>query len=235
LLVIALAVAGSLPLKVPRQVDREGPEVGDAVTAYNDVSTWFMFVIERWIILNILSKNGPEGVLVDVGCGPGFLAAQASRRFPGLKVIGLDISEEMLALARRNWGAGAYRDLELINGNAQHLPFADGALDCLVSSLSIHHWTDAPMAFREFKRVLKPGGRLLLLDLRRDCTRSFYWALALGQMVAPEPLRRTNGAIGSFWASYTIAEMSNMLDDAGFSTGKIERGWGWFIATGKKQ
>jgi SAM-dependent methyltransferase len=105
----------------------------------------------------------------------------------------------------------------------------------VVSSLSLHHWADAHASFREVHRVLKPGGQFIFLDLRRDSRRFFYLALRLGQaFMAPSALRRSNGAVGSFWASYTLSEIKNILYQGPFQEWHQKPQLGWVLIWGRK-
>lgn len=231
---IIIAV-GIRPMKIPREPDREGIQDEDAVQAYDRVSRWPIFTRERRIVLNALTKHQPEDLLVDVGCGPGYLVARISRRFPHLRVIGVDISREMIMTAKHNWSPASHQNLEFMLGDAQQLPFSDNAVAFVVSSLSLHHWTDSAMAISEIYRVLRPGGQFLLFDVRRNAPRLFYWGLKLGQaLLAPAAIRRTNGAVGSFWASYTPSELKATLSAIPLEELKVECGFGWVLAWGRK-
>jgi ubiquinone/menaquinone biosynthesis C-methylase UbiE len=233
--VLAVIVLGSLPMNIRREPEREGIMDAAASRAYDRTSRWPVFTIERRIILKALTRRRPQGVLVDVGCGPGYLSAAISRRFPGLKVRGLDINGEMVRLARGNWSSSR-PGVEFLMGDAQRLPLADNSVDFMVSSLSLHHWADPGEAFREVHRVLKPGGQFLVFDLRRDAPGFFYYALKLGQaLLAPWDIRRTNGAVGSFWSSYTPAELKEIVATAPWRETRLQPGWSWVLAWGRKE
>jgi ubiquinone/menaquinone biosynthesis C-methylase UbiE len=220
-------------MSIPHEPDREGEQDKEASQAYDRTSRWPIFKLERQIVAHRLAKLKPQGRLVDIGCGPGYLAAEISRRYPALGVIGLDNNHEMINIARRNWPSGKY-ELELVEGDAGQLPFADNSLDFAVSSLSLHHWKQADRVFAEIHRVLKPGGQFLVLDLRRDGSRLFYYALRLVQRFSPAAIRRTNGAVGSFWASYTPSELKTMLSSMDFDRVCIETHFGWMIISIRK-
>jgi len=221
-------------MRIPREPDREGSQEGDALPAYDRVSRGIMFKIERNIMMRELKKFPIPGSLMDIGCGPGYLAAYISRGYTGLRVIGLDISPEMLRIAQNNWPPDSYSNIEYITGDVEQLPVMDNAVDCVVSSVSLHHWLDAPKAFGEINRILKPGGRFIIFDLRRDSSRLFYFGLALGQLLSPRPIRVTNGAVGSFWASFTPAESRMIVSKLPLRVIHIKREFGWMIITGSK-
>jgi ubiquinone/menaquinone biosynthesis C-methylase UbiE len=231
--VIAITVLAMLPMNIPREPEREGPQDREAARAYARQGHTPVFVLERYFILKALARWKPHGLVVDIGCGPGYLAAGISRRYPDAKVIGLDNNNEMINIARHTWQRELYR-IEFIKANALALPLADDTVDFIVSSLSLHHWADATTVFRETRRVLKPGGRFLIFDLRRDGPRLFYYALQLGQAMSSADIRRTNGAVGSFWSSYTPPELKTALSGIYFAEVIIEPQFGLMFASGRR-
>ena len=232
-LVIAAVILALLPIKVPREPEREGWQDPEAARAYARQGRSPVFVMERYLVLRALARWKPRGLVLDIGSGPGFLASGIKRRHLAARVIGLDNNSEMINIARRTWQTGPY-DMEFIKGDAHRLPFANGTADFVVSSLSLHHWADAGKVFKEIKRVLKPGGRFLIYDLRRDGPLLFYYALKIGQALSSRDIRRTNGAVGSFWSSYTPSELETILSATGIADICIEPRFGWMLARGKK-
>lgn len=103
----------------------------------------------------------PDSVVVDVGCGTGFL----SKGFVGIaqQVIGVDSSEEMLTQARNNLYQAENFETRL--GTAEMIPLEDGMADLVVGNMILHHCPNPLAAIKEMARVLKIGGRLLLTDL----------------------------------------------------------------------
>jgi SAM-dependent methyltransferase len=102
--------------------------------------------------------------ILDIGCGPGDLAAMLSERLPEARIAGLDLSPSMVELARRRGTAGGRLSFEV--GDVASLPFESGSIDLVVSTLSLHHWPNAGAGFSEIMRVLRPGGAALVYDLR---------------------------------------------------------------------
>ncbi|HTO68732.1 MAG TPA: class I SAM-dependent methyltransferase [Myxococcota bacterium] len=155
--------------------------------------------------------TGKERVL-DVGCGAGHTALALARN--AAEVVALDLTEEMLATA-----AGLARERGLANvwfkrGRAEALPFADGAFDLVTSRLCAHHYADPAAATREAARVLRPGGRYLLVDsyAAEDPVQDTY-------LNAIEVLRDP-----SHVRNYRLSEWSAMFRAAGFA---VELGPRW--------
>jgi arsenite methyltransferase len=129
-------------------------------------------VAQRRAIRRELALQPGENVL-DVGSGPGFLTSEMALEVgPAGRVHGIDPSESMLALARRRDRAPDAAPVELQVADALELPFAGASLDAVVSTQVLEYVDDVPAALEEARRVLRPGGRLLVLDTDWD---SIVW------------------------------------------------------------
>jgi len=236
LVLISILFLGLTRVKLPRQSGFEGIESPEVVQAYDRISRWPQFKVLRRIIVGELKKYHPKGMLVDAGCGPGYLVAVIARAFPDLRITGSDISEEMTAKATRNLAALGFGDrVEFRQGDVQRLPFDDSSADFVISTLSLHHWSGPPRAFREIHRVLKPGGQFLVFDLRRDCRRFFFWLVWFAQhFVVPKAMRVTNEPINSALSSYTPDELAAFVVSLPLKQWRVKPGWGWMFLWGQK-
>jgi ubiquinone/menaquinone biosynthesis C-methylase UbiE len=214
----------------------EGIEDIEVVEGYDKISRWPQFRLLRRLVINELRKSNPQGVLIDVGCGPGYLTADILKSFPQLSVIGMDIAEEMLERAADNLNSQVSNNrASFRKGDIHELPFKDSSMDFVVSTLSLHHWAEPVKAINEIYRVLKPGCRFLLFDLRRDSPRCFYWVMKFAQtFILPSAMGRINEPISSVLASYTADELKHMLNRTPFKECSIKQGIFWSFVVGRK-
>jgi demethylmenaquinone methyltransferase/2-methoxy-6-polyprenyl-1,4-benzoquinol methylase len=114
----------------------------------------------RWRKLAVREVVWPGDRVLDACCGTGDLAVEAERH--GGRVVGLDFSERMLERARRKSGA-----IEWVQGDALALPFADGEFDAATVGFGVRNLADLEGGLRELARVLRPGGKLAVLEITR--------------------------------------------------------------------
>jgi ubiquinone/menaquinone biosynthesis C-methylase UbiE len=113
-----------------------------------------------------IAANVPAGARVlELGCGPGHLAIRLVRDHR-LDVVGLDLDPAMVERARLGAKRLTGARPEFVVGDAAALPFDAAEFDLVVSTLSLHHWSDPASASAEIARVLRPGGRVLVWDIR---------------------------------------------------------------------
>jgi arsenite methyltransferase len=151
----------------------------------------------------------PGEVVVDLGCGGGldvFLAA--SKVGPTGKAIGIDMTIEMLDLARQNASQGRngkpITNVEFHQATIDKLPLPDASVDCVISNCVINLAPDKPAVFREIARVLKPGGRLAVSDI------------ALKQTLPAEISQDLMAYVGCIAGAIPIEDYRQQLVAAGF-------------------
>ena len=122
----------------------------------------------RGIAADIAGSAPARARVLEVGSGPGLLSTELAR-VHDLDVTGLDLDPAMVERARANAArssVGGARQPTFVVGDVAALPFEDESFDRVVSTFSMHHWSDKEGGIEEIARVLAPGGRALIWDLK---------------------------------------------------------------------
>src|SRR5207244_1079949 len=131
------------------------------------------------VIADLAALQLVEGKVLDAGTGPGTLVRELARSLPGLQVYGIDLSEDMIRLARAHARSEQLEErVHFESGDVAHLPYPDQSFDVVVSTISMHHWYELEQPLRELYRVLRPSGRLWIYDFRFVKTQVVEKALA---------------------------------------------------------
>lgn len=117
------------------------------------------------VALEMLQLRGTEKIL-DVACGTGELERRVTRAFPQMHMVGFDLSDAMLAEAKNK--LAAFPNVQWQQGDSRQLPFPDNQFDIVISCSALHYMRDPQIVMREFARVTRPGGRVVILDWCRD-------------------------------------------------------------------
>lgn len=139
-----------------------------------------------------------RGNMLDVGCGGGEVAAAAAEAYPELRVTGVDLSPDLVRRAKERVGHLGGR-VDFIVGSATDLPFANDTFDLVTSFGSLKLWPDRAKGLSECTRVLKTGGRLVVLETERACKPEEARAF-LHQLQLPGVLERLMIIVVRSWA-----------------------------------
>ena len=162
---------GYQQIPVDDKVDKVADVFHSVAAKYDIMNDLMSMGIHRiWKRLTIELSGVRQGqAVLDIAGGTGDLAQKFSRLVGSEgSVILADINASMLAVGRdRLIDSGALDNLEFIQGDAQHLPFAEHSFDCITIAFGLRNVTDKDLALRSMLRVLKPGGRLLVLEFSK--------------------------------------------------------------------
>ena len=146
------------------------PELFDRIAAHYDLMNVVMTAGGWWAWqrrFRQLAGIPPGSHVLDVGCGTAELSLLLARMVgPAGRVTGIDISPGMLAVGRRKVERSPFRDrIRLEQGDALRLPYPDGAFDAVASAFVLRNVADLDRALREMARVVRPGGRIAVMEL----------------------------------------------------------------------
>jgi arsenite methyltransferase len=149
--------------------------------------------------------------ILDLGSGGGIDVILSARRVgPGGKAFGLDMTDQMLELARRNASEAGVRNVEFLKGYMEEVPFPDGSVDAIISNCVINLSTDKPAIFAEMHRVLRPGGRLGISDV------------VSADELSPEQRAERGNFVGCIAGALSFAEYRAELERSGFKGIEVE-------------
>src|SRR5512136_2576949 len=159
---------------------------------------------------NALAALQAGEVVLDLGAGGGFDVFIAGKKVgPAGRAIGVDMTTEMLAKARKNVAAYHERtgldNVEFRLGEIEHLPLADASVDVVISNCVINLSPDKPQVWREIARVLRPGGRVAVSDL------------ALLKPLPPAVLESVEALVGCVAGAVLVSDTERMAQEAGLS------------------
>ena len=180
---------------------------------------WRAFLVER-------IEADPNATVLDVACGTAAVSIELVRRY-GCRVVGVDQSAEMLAAGReRIDAAGLGERIDLEQGRAEHLPFEDASFEALTFTYLLRYVDDPAATMKELARVVRPGGRIAMLDffVPGGVARP-AWELyvRMGLPVLGRAISAGWGEVGSFlgpsirgfWSRHPVDEIVRAWRDAG--------------------
>jgi len=185
-----------------------------------------------WIETNLIIKEGiSSGLALEVGPGPGYLGLEWLKNTKGTALNGLDISDDMISIARKHAVEYKLTDrADYFKGDAQKMPFEEGHFDAVFTNGSLHEWARPEDVLNEIARVIKPGGIYVISDLRRDMFTPVRWFLWL--TVKPKEMRP--GLTTSINASYTLPEIQALLTRTKLQGWNVKKNMLGIVITGRK-
>jgi ubiquinone/menaquinone biosynthesis C-methylase UbiE len=170
-------------------------------------------------IINTVAKGS---AILEVAPGPGYLSIELARR-GGYRLTGLDISHTFVEIAQQN-AREAGVTIDFRQGDAAYMPFDDAQFDFVVCTAAFKNFTQPVQAIAEMYRILKPGGQVLINDLRRDASQA-----AINEHVDSMGLNSLNSLLTKLafrfmlkGNAYTAAEIRAIVAQTGFANCEIK-------------
>ena len=188
-----------------------GPEEGIGAGLYSDLER---NELPGAAVLASLGCGNPTAVaelregerVLDLGSGGGIdVLLSAKRVGPTGRAFGLDMTEEMLALARRNAEEAGATNVEFLKGHIEAIPLPAASIDVVISNCVVNLAADKPAVFREIARVLRPGGRIGITDIVAD------------DALTPAQRAERGSYVGCIAGALSFAEFESGLRDAGMT------------------
>ena len=183
---------------------------------------WQSYLTATLTFLKRWANVPPTATVLDIACGTGMFEHLILADAPYQSIVGIDLSPQMLAIARRR--CQAYPHVCFQQASALALPFADGQFDAIVSASAFHYFDDPSAALAEMKRVIKPTGRIIVLDWCKDF---LFCRICDFILQRNDPVHKQ---------CYTQAQFHQLLAQAGLTVRRSARQrfglvWGLMVAT----
>jgi ubiquinone/menaquinone biosynthesis C-methylase UbiE len=208
---------------LPRVPEPEAMETSEEAEAYSSAAAdAHLEHLDNTFVDHALSLGVRSGVALDVGTGPGQIPIKLALRLPQLEIVGIDLSEAMLAKARNGAAAaGVDSHVRFELGDARRLPFPDHHFDLVMCNSLLHHAADPLATLNELARVTRPQGALLLRDLRRPSVLAFPFHVTWFGRHYQGLMKQL--FTDSVRAAYTLRELEDLLARSKIVGGKVFR------------
>jgi ubiquinone/menaquinone biosynthesis C-methylase UbiE len=207
------------------------PEVMDTAEEARDYDAMDHSAVNRVFVEDFLAVWDDRQPVLDVGAGTAQIPIELCRRHAAVQVTAIDLSEEMLRIARDNvQRAGLQERIGLERRDAKHLPYPDGAFGAVISNSIIHHIPEPAAVLAEMVRVTAPAGVVFVRDLLRpDDEATLAHLVEVYAAGANAHQRQLFGA--SLHAALTLAEVRLLVEALGFDPATVrqttDRHWTW--------
>ena len=180
---------------------------------------------------HIITSGITNGFALEIGPGPGYLGLEWLKKTESTVLMAVEISPEMTKIAERNAREyGLEGRVKYVKGDAHQIPFDDNTFDGVFTNGSLHEWSQPIRVFDEVYRVLKPGAKYFISDMRRDMNPFVKQFMKL--IVKPKEIRP--GFVSSINASYTTDEIRSILDQSNLKESVVAKTFMGFEITGLK-
>ena len=200
--------------ELPRIPEDEVMAEPEKVSAYASAAAQaYLNSLDETFVQQVLESGVSSGLALDIGTGPGRIPLRIARENPRLKVFGVDRSKAMVRAAKsaaQEWNLGT--QVQFFLGDANCLCFPDAVFDLVFTNSLIHHLENPILAFREMTRVTRPGGWVMVRDIRRPSRFSFPLAVALHGRHYKGFMRQLY--VASLRSAYTYDEFRELLNCA---------------------
>ena len=196
------------------RIPEASPLEDEALTEYYSrmAKRHMKFPVKR-VLSRIRAQGIDQGIALDVGTGPGIFPIGIAENLPGMEFIAVDLSPAMIQTAQVNARErGVEERVHFQIGSAYALPLKDKSVDLVLCVHTMHHLEDPLAFFNEAARVLKEGGKCVMVDLRRDSPKSLALLFDLMWRLMIREKKARDGLWNSLKASLTIEECKRTLE-----------------------
>ena len=205
------------------RIPEASPLEDEALTEYYSrmAKRHMKFPVKR-VLSRIRAQGIDQGIALDVGTGPGIFPIGIAENLPGMEFIAVDLSPAMIQTAQVNARErGVEERVHFQIGSAYALPLKDKSVDLVLCVHTMHHLEDPLAFFNEAARVLKEGGKCVMVDLRRDSPKSLALLFDLMWRIMIREKKARDGLWNSLKASLTIEECKRALEHSSLRQWRI--------------
>lgn len=204
----------------PRKLEEEVMMGREEAAAYDGLTRKYLDILHAGFVESVVNLAPAGGRFLDVGTGTGWIAIGVARH-SGAQVTGLDLSDDMLAVARMNAENEGVDNVEFVKGSASGIPFEADTFDAVFCHNMLHHIPEPEGLVREMLRVSKPEGAVVIRDLKRLSPLMTALHVNLFGLTYNELMKKEYR--DSILASLTETEMQDLADRVGLGRSSFSR------------
>lgn len=176
-------------------------------------------------VAELVAAHTSQGLVLDVGTGPGYLPIEIARRAPRITVVGIDSSKALVRIAQKNAEREGLSDrVRFVKCDGNRLDFADDSYDLVISTGSLHAWKHPVLVINECFRVLQAGCEAWLLDPAQIITPEAQQLLGRGLNVVDRLANRWGSFTSKLTPPYTVREIEEIIRRTKFQKGTVAEG-----------